>query len=210
MSFPASFANNLRAGVSPTYYPAVGQPVGQYPLTMAYQLVTDGDPAVAIPAARSAIQSFNQGVMVTMASTLDDQVSRLVREERVVAQLASVVGSVALLLACIGLYGLLSHIVARRTNEIGIRMALGAQRAAIAAMVLRDLAMLVLIGVAIGVPASVASARFVRNQVFGLGPADPQTLVAVLAIMFAVAAIAGYVPARRAARIDPLTAIRID
>ncbi|MBI4266253.1 MAG: ABC transporter permease [Acidobacteria bacterium] len=135
MSFPASFGDNLRSGASPTYYPAVGQPVGQYPLALAYQLLTDGDPAAVLPAVQTAIQSFNQRLTVANAWALHDQIRRLTRSERVVAQLASVVGGVALVLACIGLSGLLSHVVARRTNEIGIRIALGAQRHAIASMI---------------------------------------------------------------------------
>jgi len=121
--------------------------------------------------------------------------------------LTTVVGAIALLLSCIGLYGLFSSLVTRRTNEIGVRMALGAPQRAIAGMVLREVATLVLIGLTIGVPASLAVARVVRSQVFGLGAADPLTLV-VVAIVCTVATVAGYLPARRASRIDPLVAVR--
>jgi ABC-type antimicrobial peptide transport system permease subunit len=133
-----------------------------------------------------------------------------VGQERTVAQLATVVGGVALMLACIGLYGLLSAAVARRTDEIGLRIALGAQRSTIAKMVFREVATLVLIGLAIGVPASLALARLVRSQIFGLEAADPHTLIAVFVIVSTLAAIAGYLPARRAARIDPLVAMRTE
>jgi len=118
------------------------------------------------------------------------------------------VGAIALLLSCIGLYGLFSSLVTRRTNEIGVRMALGAPQRAIAGMVLREVATLVLISLTIGVPASLAVARVVRSQVFGLGAADPLTLVVVFAIVCTVATVAGYLPARRASRIDPLVAVR--
>ena len=121
--------------------------------------------------------------------------------------MTTVVGAIALLLSCIGLYGLFSSLVTRRTNEIGVRMALGAPQRAIAGMVLREVATLVLISLTIGVPASLAVARVVRSQVFGLGAADPLTLV-VVAIVCTVATVAGYLPARRASRIDPLVAVR--
>jgi ABC-type antimicrobial peptide transport system permease subunit len=210
MSYPASFADNLRTDPKPTFYPALAQPVRQYPFAVAFQVVTHGNPAGVIPAAQAAVQSFNPGLSVASASTLDAEVHKRVGQERTVAQLATVVGGVAMMLASIGLYGLLSGAVARRTEEIGIRMALGAGRSTIAKMVLREVATLVLIGLAIGVPASMALERFVRSQKFGLGPADPQTLIAVFVTVSALAAIAGYLPARRAARIDPLVAVRTE
>jgi predicted permease len=210
MSYPASFADNLRTDPKPTFYPALAQPVRQYPFAVAFQVVTHGNPAEVIPAAQAAVQSFNPGLSVASASTLDAEVHKRVGQERTVAQLATVVGGVAMMLAGIGLYGLLSGAVAQRTNEIGIRMALGAERSTISRMVLREVATLVLIGLAIGVPASLALARLVRSQIFGLEAADPQTLLAVFAIVSALAAIAGYLPARRAARIDPLVAVRTE
>ncbi len=181
-TFSVSFADYLRGDVEPVHYRAAGR-CTQCPANIAYQLVTVGDPAAAVPAARAAIQSFNRGLSLTTAWTVDERVRALVRQERIVAQLASAVGGAALLLACIALYGLLSQIVTRRTNEIGIRMALGARPGSIAAMILRDVAVLVLIGLAIGVPASLASARLVRSQVFGLGAADSQTLVVVIGVI---------------------------
>ena len=208
MSYPASFADNLRAEVKPTFYPALAQPIRVYPLTMAFQLLTRGDPAEVITAAQDAVRSLNAGLSVARASTLDAEVHRLVGQERTLAQLATVVGGAALLLACIGLYGLFASLVARRTREIGVRMALGAHRGNIANMVLREVATLVLIGLAIGIPVSLAVARYVRSQIFGLGAADPQTLLAVFAIVSTVAAVAGYLPARQATRIDPLRAVR--
>ena len=110
----------------------------------------------------------------------------------------------------IGLYGVLSYAVAQRTNEIGIRMALGAERGAVIRMVLRETAILIVIGLAIGVPASLACARFVESKLFGLKAADPVTLAAALGIMIVVAVASGYLPARRASKVDPLIALRYE
>ena len=114
------------------------------------------------------------------------------------------------MLACIGLYGVLSYGVAQRTNEIGIRMALGAERGVVIRMVLRETAILILIGLAVGVPGSLACARFVQSKFFGLKAADPLTLAAALGIMIAVAVASGYLPARRASKVDPLVALRYE
>jgi ABC-type antimicrobial peptide transport system permease subunit len=115
---------------------------------------------------------------------------------------------VALLLACIGLYGIMSYSVARRTGEIGVRMALGAERSKVVWLVLRETFILIAIVAAIGVAASIGASRLTTRMLFGLSPADPFALAIALLLMFAVAVSAGYLPARRAARVDPLAALR--
>src|SRR5581483_6018414 len=120
------------------------------------------------------------------------------RQERIIAQLSAAFGGVALLLACIGLYGVLSYAVAQRTSEIGIRMALGAKRGSVIRMVLGEMAVLVAIGVLAGVPASLACARLIQSKLFGLKPADPLTLAVAVGVMILVAVLSGYLPARRA------------
>ena len=124
------------------------------------------------------------------------------------ATLGAGFGLLALTLACVGLYGLLAYGVAQRTREIGIRMALGAQGARVVALVLGRGTRLVLIGIALGLPAAWAASRWVRSMLFGLTPADPATLGGAILLLVAAAQLAGYLPARRAARVDPLVALR--
>jgi len=116
----------------------------------------------------------------------------------------------ALILACIGLYGVMAHGVARRTNEIGIRMALGAKGGNIAWMVLRETLLLVITGLALGIPAALLLARLIATQLFGMSPTDPLTLIAAAIVLTVVALLAGYIPARRASHVDPLTALRYE
>jgi ABC-type antimicrobial peptide transport system permease subunit len=116
----------------------------------------------------------------------------------------------ALLLSCLGLYGILSYAVARRTNEIGIRMALGADRRDVLWLVLRDALRLVLIGAALGVPAALMAARLIASQLFGVSSADPAAILAATLTLLAVAVLASYLPARRATRVDPLVALRCE
>jgi ABC-type antimicrobial peptide transport system permease subunit len=137
-----------------------------------------------------------------------EQVSNSFRQDGLIARLMSFFGVLALLLSCIGLYGVMANSVVRRTSEIGIRMALGAQRANILWMVLRDTLWLIVTGLIVGIPLSIFAARFVSNQLFGLNPTDPLSLIAAAAFLAVVAILAGYLPARRASRVDPLVALR--
>ncbi len=119
-------------------------------------------------------------------------------------------GLLAVLLACLGLYGVMSYTAARRTNEIGIRLALGATRASMLGMVLRESLLLVLAGIAIGVPASLAAARLISGLLFGVSATDPATISMACMLMIVVAAMAALAPARRAARVDPMVALRYE
>jgi predicted permease len=139
-----------------------------------------------------------------------DQLRENLNQERLIAQLVSFFGALALILACIGLYGVMAHGVARRTNEIGIRMALGARGGNIAWMVLRETLYLVLAGLLIGVPAALLGARLISSQLFGMSPTDPVTLIAAAGVLTLVALLAGYLPARRASRVNPLNALRYE
>src|SRR3982750_2794030 len=127
---------------------------------------------------------------------------RTILQERVTAMIAGFFGALALLLAAIGLYGLMAYAVAQRTREIGIRVALGAQRREIVSMVVREILTLVAAGIAIGVPLALGAARAVSGLLFGLAPTDPTTLVGIVLVLAAIGALAGYIPGRRASRID--------
>jgi putative ABC transport system permease protein len=141
-------------------------------------------------------------------TTLAGQIDESLNRERLLATLSGFFGALALLLAMIGLYGVMSYNVARRRNEIGIRMALGAEQSRVLQMVLREVATLVFIGVAIGLVATLATTRFVATFLYGLKPNDPTTLVSAVLALALVAIFAGYLPARRASRLDPMTALR--
>lgn len=137
-------------------------------------------------------------------------IAETIVQERLFAQLSSFFGALAVLLACIGLYGLMGYIVSRQTAKIGIRRALGAERLDIFRLVMRKVLVMVILGVCIGVPASLAATRLISSYLFGLKATDPLTIVLCSLLMLVVAALAGYFPARRAAKVDPLVALRYE
>jgi ABC-type antimicrobial peptide transport system permease subunit len=142
--------------------------------------------------------------------TQNQQADRSLSQERLFATLSSFFSVLALVLACIGLYGVMSHAVTRRTNEIGIRMALGARAGHVTSLVMRETLTLVLAGTAIGLGAALAGFRLIGSMLFGLTPTDPLTITFAVLLMIAAAALAGYLPARRAARVDPMIALRYE
>ncbi|HSS19156.1 MAG TPA: ABC transporter permease [Pyrinomonadaceae bacterium] len=171
---------------------------------------TLGDPLAVAAQVRAAITEVNDKLPVLNVTSLRLQTDEALRQERLVAQLVSFFGLLGLLLSCVGLYGIMAHAVVRRTNEIGVRMALGAERRNIVWLVLKESLLLVGLGLAIGLPASWAAGRLIANQLYGLKPSDPLTLVMAVAFLTVVAALAGYLPARRASRVDPLVALRYE
>jgi putative ABC transport system permease protein len=164
-------------------------------------------PVAMIPAVKSTIAGINPGVSIEF-TTLAEQINESLNRERLLATLSGFFGVLALLLATIGLYGVMSYNVARRRNEIGIRMALGAEQQRVLAMVLREVAVLIGVGLAIGLIAALTTTRFIASFLYGIKSTDPITLSIAAGILAAVAAIAGYLPARRASRLDPMAALR--
>jgi predicted permease len=194
--------------------PAVYRPILQIQEQGAYSATihirTTGDPSSIAPQVRQMINQVDDKMPIFGVTTMAEQLHENLNQERLIAQLVSFFGALALMLACIGLYGVMAHGVARRTNEIGIRMALGARGGNIAWMVLRETLYLVLAGLVIGVPAAVLGARLISTQLFGMSPTDPITLVGAAVILTLVALLAGYLPARRASRVNPLNALRYE
>src|SRR5215510_8380920 len=186
------------------YYPSYQ---GREPMSNLVVRYSSAPEAVA-QQARQAIREVNRNLPLDGVVSLCGHISRSLAQQRLVARVASFFGLLASLLACVGLYGVLSYAVARRTNEIGIRMALGAQRGDVIWLVLREALALVVAGVVIGLLASLAATRTASTLLYGLEPDDPTTIAAATLLLLAVAALAGYLPARRAARVDPMTALR--
>jgi predicted permease len=173
-----------------------------------FALRAAGDPAGLIAAVRHEIQSVGNDIPVTKVRTLAAQVDESLAQERLVATLSGFFGLLALALACVGLYGLISYAVTRRTNEIGVRMALGAQSRDVIKLVMRETTLLVALGVGLGLGAAMAVARLISGLLFGLTATDPLTITTATLVMIAVATLAGSLPARRAARVDPMVALR--
>ena len=174
------------------------------------EIRTTGDAASLAPMARAAIMQVDPKLPVFEVTTLREQLAGALQREKLVAELVSFFGLLALLLAGIGLYGVMAHGVVRRTKEIGIRMALGAERRRIVWMVMRETILLVVLGIAIGVPIALGAARLISSQLFGLNPADPFSLIVAALVLTGVSSLAGFLPARKASKVNPLIALRYE
>jgi ABC-type antimicrobial peptide transport system permease subunit len=160
--------------------------------------------------ARTTLASINPNLSIVKFQTFDQQIAERFTEERMIARLTMLFGALALLLATIGLYGVTAYAVERRTPEIGIRMALGAERTSVVAMVMRGAMIQTAIGLAIGVPIALLSVRFVKAQLYEIVNADARVMFGAIVALTVAACIAGIIPAHRAASIDPVLALRAE
>ena len=167
-----------------------------------------GEPAAIAGDVRRVITEIDKNLPILDISTANDRAMRSLRQQRVITGLSGLFGLLALMLVCLGLYGVMSYTVARRKNEIGVRIALGAASPTICWMVLSDGMRITTSGVVLGIAASLGLTRLIRSQLFGVGPVDPVTLLAVTILLGIVTLAAAYIPARRASRLDPMTALR--
>jgi ABC-type antimicrobial peptide transport system permease subunit len=157
---------------------------------------------------RREIQAMDQDISIDHVRTIKEVIHSLLQHDRMFAVVASVFGLLALLLTSIGIYGVVAYQVTRRTGEIGIRMALGAQRTDVLWMVMRETLLVLAAGAVLGLPAAVAAAQVLRSLLFGLAPSDPTAIVWAAATLALAGALAGFLPARRAASLSPMDALR--
>ena len=196
-------------GLTEQVIPMAYYPHSQSPGALGNFVVRFSGPASSVvPQVRQTMKQIDRNIAIDDVVTLSDHIGRSLVQQKLVARLASFFGLLALLLACVGLYGVMSYGVARRTNEIGIRMALGARDRSVLWLVLREALVLVLIGLVVGVLASLAVTKTAESLLYELKPNDPLTIALATSLLAVVAVVAGYLPARRAAKVDPMVALR--
>jgi macrolide transport system ATP-binding/permease protein len=205
VSPPEGGGLNNEEGSAMTVFVAVCQ---FSPDRMTYALRTAGDPLRYVRSVREIVREADSRIPVTNVVTQAAEIDRTISREVTFAKLCTGFAVLALLIACVGLYGTMSYSVARQIGEIGTRMALGAQRGAVVWMVLRRVLVLAAVGLAISVPAALIASRLVKSFLFETQPNDPRTLALAGGVLLSAVILAGYVPARRASRIDPRAALR--
>jgi predicted permease len=188
------------------YFPYTQQPWDFGDFEVRYT----GSYAPIAAAVQQTIHSIDRNLPITNVTTLNEQVDRTLTNQRLVAELSTFFGLLAVFLSCIGIYGLMSYVVSRRTSEIGIRMALGAARSNVGWLIMREILLLVAAGIAVGIPVTLAGSRMVANMLYGFGGTDPISLAGAVLLLLLVAVVAGYFPARRASKIEPMVALRYE
>jgi predicted permease len=200
---------SLRQPPPRTVYSLLSQAYEAEP-TVTATVRTAGDPGWLVSGVRSEVRALNGEVVVNYIRTMEQQIHAALVREHVLAALSTWFGVLALVLACVGLYGVLAYDVARRRRELGIRIALGAQPTRLLRQVLRQASALAVVGIVVGLAVAWAATQVLSSLLFGLSPGDPLTLAFAALLLATTALIAGYLPARRAARVDPLAALRYE
>jgi predicted permease len=199
---------DLRTPTPPTFYLSDDQ--GLEAGRIVAEIRTQADPAGILAQVRAVVASFDRDLPLIDVRTMQEQIASTLSNERIFAQLTAAFGLLALILACIGIYGIMAYTVSRRTSEIGIRMALGAQASQVLKLVLSEVSWMATAGIALGIASALWLSRFIAAMLYGLQSWDPITLVSVAAILIVIALLAGYGPARRASKINPTQALRHD
>jgi len=199
---------NLRLPVRPAIFQSLWQS-SQYPPFVMHIRIT-GDPDAMSATLRREIQGIDPGLVIYGVRSMSDQVNGTLRLERTFATLCALFGTLVLGLCCVGLYGVSSYSVTQRTNEIGLRMAVGAAQTDVVWLFVRETLTLFAAGVALGTPVALACAQLIKNQLFGLRPSDPSSIIVALLTLATVATAAALLPARRAAKVDPMVALRYE
>jgi len=200
-------SNTQREKIAPRLYAPFFHPLWQED-SAHYEVRTFGDPVSLVLALRRAVNQAAPALPPIDIHSVAELVDNYLGKDRLVARLSAAFGLLAMLLASIGLYGVMTWTMARRTREIGVRMALGARPNEIFRLVLRDTLLMVSLGIAIGIPLALAATRLIQGMLFGLGGTDPVVMLLATILLIGVAILAGYLPASRAARVDPMIALR--
>ncbi len=199
---------NLRHDTEPFFYVPVTQPLADNVRRAHFLIRTSAKSAPVLAAVREAFHRVNPALPIGSARSIEEQMAGLTAQDQTTAQLAIVFGCVALALAAVGLYGVLSYGIARRTGEIAIRIAMGAQHGRVITMILGETIGLVVAGLSLGAYLAYAASRLIGSRLYGVAPQDPLTLALAIGLLLTVALSAAYLPARRASKLDPMTALR--
>jgi len=196
--------------VRDTIWPTVYMPIGDWNGPMYFEVRTGMESVAVIPEIQSAVRRFDSNLLILGMKTETEQIDEDLYQERLMSVLSGLFAALAVIVACVGLYGLLAFQVARRTQEIGIRLALGAEREDVLRLVLGRGAGLAIAGTLLGCAAALGVTRYVQSFLFGVRPADPLTFIVTAVLLVGVALIGSYIPARRAAKVDPMVALRYE
>ena len=208
--FAAGTPRDFQRKLALTYFPYRDRESRRNISPMYVAVRVAGPPLAMAARIREELRAIDPELPILKIYTVDQQLEQVLVKDRMLAGLALALGVLVVALACLGLYGVIAYTVALRTSEIGTRLALGATRGAVLGMVLREGMAMVLVGIAIGIPAAFAAARLIAARLYGVGAHDPLTLAGAALLLLCVAALAGFVPARRAAKIDPMVALRYE